>query len=367
MQNAHATLHIHVGDDTTHEVPADVLCRLLNSMQNLVHLTAAARTDRGACKRILGETSAIPKEYKLICELPQAGSYRLPIRLENVLRPLLNDGRLILLDTLLSISVLAAGGTLAETPLRDLSPDNRARFFQNLQHLIPSSEDSSYLTIDTEESFRASQSIPKEIKLTQELLLNAKDKLVPPEERPEQIMTVIGDLISVDFERSILSIRHSGTHKEITCSYRPEVVDQILQNRDSGILVTGTFTLDEDGNPKTLSNVTSIQPVDLTPINLDECAIGLTTPLRSCNSEPILLTPFLDGETRQYFIAECPELGIEAIAPTREGLIQEISQQLLFNWQQYAMESDDILTQSAQELKRSLRTHYTLDEETTNA
>lgn len=363
MQDTPAILHIHIGDDTTHEIPADMLCRMLQSVQNLAHLTVAAKTDRGNQKRIFGKTTTIPREYKLICELPQAGSYCIPFRMKNVACPLIDDGLSILRETFLAIATIAGGGNLYDTPLRNLSPDNRGRFYHNLQQLSPSPNDAFKVTIDTD--WPGDERL-KSIAFTPTLLQCAKATLIQEEERPEQIMTVIGDLISVDFERHLLVIRHYGTHKEIACSYRPEVVDQILQNRDSGVIVTGTFTLDGEGNPKTLSNVSSIQPVDLSPINLDLCEIGSVT-LRKRGAEPITIQPFLDEDTKQYFIAERKDLGIEAIAPTREELIQETSQQLVFNWQQYAMEADDILTQSAQALKRSLLKHYALIEETTNA
>ena len=353
MGEAAARLHIHSGDDSRHEITANLLCQFVQSLQLMTHLTAAAKCGMGSRRRILG-TSSFTEEYQLVCELPQAGSYVLPFRIRNVACPLLDESAAIFSAMMVAL-VGVASGDISNTVLVNLSTENRARFADALSKMTAKDGKSWRVSIDTDAD--PIEDVPAVFEFTKTVTDQAVKILKVEEDVPEEIMSVIGELISVNFESNSLSIRHNVTKKEIRCAYRPEVVDQILQDRSGGVQVTGKFTLDSDGNPKSLSDVSSIVPVDLSRITITMFSAGEVV-VRSFANVDVSITPALDDDTKQMFVAENPALGIEAIATTRDELIAEISEQLSVNWLEYAKADDEDLTDTAKDLKRSLLAHY---------
>lgn len=70
---------------------------------------------------------------------------------------------------------------------------------------------------------------------------------------------------------------------------------------------------------------------------------------------PLSVMPILDEETEDFLIAEEADIGLQAFASSRAILEEEIVQQLFFLWDEYARESSEKLTASAQQLQESLR------------
>ena len=70
---------------------------------------------------------------------------------------------------------------------------------------------------------------------------------------------------------------------------------------------------------------------------------------------PLSVIPILDEEAQDVLIAEEADIGLQAFAASRALLEVEIVQQLFFLWDEYARESTDKLTPSAQQLQESLR------------
>ncbi len=170
-------------------------------------------------------------------------------------------------------------------------------------------------------------------------------------------MTVVGELVSVDFRTNSLVIKNYATHKQISCICRPEALDQILQNRSDGVQVTGKFTLDDEGNPRELSDVTSIVPVDLSRILVSSFKIGDKI-IEVVSGKDVSFIPQLDDETKQMFVVTREDLGVEVFASTRDELILELNEQLAVNWLEYAKADDSELTETALSVKRNLLAHY---------
>lgn len=354
MSEASAILHIHTSDDSLHEITADLLCQLVQSLQQMTYLTAAAKAGMGTRRHIFG-TSGFTDEYQLVCELPKKGSYVLPFKIRNVVNPSLDQSAAIFSDLMIALAGVEAGD-ISKTVLVNLSTENRARFASALSKMTAKQEKSWYVSIDMEGALSI-EGVPQVFEFSKNLANQAERVLKISEEIPEEVMSVIGELISVNFESNTLSIRHNGTHKEISCSYRPEVVDQILQNKSGSVQVTGKFTLDNDGNPKSLSDVSSIVPVDLSQIIIPSFTVGNSV-IHSVANADVAIIPTLDENLKQMFVAENKELGIEVFAVTRDQLIDEIIEQLVVNWLEYAKAEDGGLTSAAKDLKRSLLAHY---------
>jgi hypothetical protein len=118
------------------------------------------------------------------------------------------------------------------------------------------------------------------------------------------------------------------------------------------IEVTGEFTLDNKGFPLKLTNVFRIEPVSLGSIKLPE--------LRWKNrtfkfNQPMEFTPSLDSDTQQLYVIEDASLGVNVFSETREGLLQELSEQIAMLWDEYADEKDENLAEDALAVAKKLR------------
>lgn len=354
MSEASAMLHIHTGDDSLHEISAELLCQFVENLQKLTYLIAAAKSGMGNRKRIFG-TAEFSEEYQIVCALPKAGSYVLPFKIRNAAHPFLDESAGVFSAMMAAFAGIAAGD-ISRTVLPDLSPENRARFARCMSKFVPKNGSSWRVTIDTDKRMTIN-GVPEVFEFSRELTERAEKVLNAPVEIPEESMSVIGELVSVNFESNSLVVRNYATHRQMECLYRPEVVDQILQNRSGGVQVTGKFTLDDEGNPKKLTDVTLIVAVDLSRIVVSSFFAGGKTIVCAANKD-VSFVPKLDEETRQMFVVERDDLGVEVYASTRDELVEELKEQLAVNWLEYALAEDSELTETALAVKRNLLAHY---------
>ena len=71
---------------------------------------------------------------------------------------------------------------------------------------------------------------------------------------------------------------------------------------------------------------------------------------------PLSIDPTLDeAESGPLYVLSDEGLGIRVFAQTREQLVEELAEQLIFQWDAYARESPDRLTAPAQRLREALR------------
>ncbi len=190
----------------------------------------------------------------------------------------------------------------------------------------------------------------KELTLTNEAIDSIDDWLTQ-DTQEDAVMTVTGELIRIDFDKRLVVLRYPPTHQEIECIYLEELEDSIIENRRQMIQVTGQFTLDADGHPTKLTDVTRIELVDLSPIVIREVP-GHNKKLRL--KMPLILTPKMDEETKQLLVVEESQIGIHVFAYTRDDLIHEINEQIIMMWDEYVNVSADELASDAQQLQRIL-------------
>lgn len=113
----------------------------------------------------------------------------------------------------------------------------------------------------------------------------------------------------------------------------------------------------EDGLKKSRLPHSSDTPVharlDLSPMTFDHVEWGLR---RLVIDPPLSIDPTLDEAESGPLYVLCDEgLGIRVFAQTREQLVEELAEQLIFQWDAYARESPDRLTAPAQRLREALR------------
>ncbi|GBU24462.1 hypothetical protein R83H12_01092 [Fibrobacteria bacterium R8-3-H12] len=67
----------------------------------------------------------------------------------------------------------------------------------------------------------------------------------------------------------------------------------------------------------------------------------------------LVLTPKLD-DTKQLYTIDYPKLGLIAFAYTRQELIEDIKSDIVYLWEEYALASNNELTEDAKQLKNEL-------------
>lgn len=330
-------------EDGTHEVPADVLVRSLAGLQQLVYLIAAEQEQRRMDRRFR-VSQEIQQRYTLRCQIAEPGSYVVPLTL---------GGTEIQLSALTSYeTILEKVENLLDAiqanqldRLFELFPDGkvRNRALLEVRRLLPKSGELWRL------GFQRSQH--SEVLLAAESAVPLIDRALNQNAPEETVMTVTGELIRIDFDNRTVVLRYPPTRKEIECVYVDELEETMIENRRGLIQATGQFTLDAEGNPIKLTDVTRLEPIDLSPITF-KTVIWMERQFKFAH--PLTLNPYLDEDTQQLLIVEEPEISLHAFAQTREQLVQEIAEQIAFMWDAYVNPSPRELAPDALRLRHTL-------------
>ncbi len=70
---------------------------------------------------------------------------------------------------------------------------------------------------------------------------------------------------------------------------------------------------------------------------------------------PLTLQPSMDEESGRLYVLTDEVLGIHVFAETRAQLVEELAEQLVFQWDVYARELPERLTGPARRLREALR------------
>jgi hypothetical protein len=254
-----ALLKLEGGEADRHEAKAEHLAAVLAGMQRLAYLLATIDTGQELGERVK-PTRAMRERYSLRCGLSQAGSYALPIDAGTGNLDLIPDENGPLLDRIEHIFSAIAQHDFPALQ-RFLPSSALARALREVQKFLPREQDGVRLKLQT----RATPAPPvlswKESRFIKESL--------SPMAGEDAIMTVTGELLRIDFGARQVTILYPPTRREIVCTYLPEIEDSIVEARKEPIQVTGKFVLDADGNPLRLTDVTRIEPLDLSPLITD--------------------------------------------------------------------------------------------------
>jgi hypothetical protein len=330
-----------VGTETTgHTVPAEVLVRALDGLQQIVYLLAAADEGRPIGERF-AKTEHFKERYALRCGVPRASSYAVPLGLD--MNRLLLPGGLGATPLERALDVFRAAAHGAWGDLMRLVPDPKysPRVLAVLQAMLPRPGDrwGVALTIGADQ-------VTLDVKT-----YRAVRRQVAPDGVEDAVMTVTGDLVRVDFDKSRIVLRYAPTGQEIPCYCEEAVLGALVQDWYLPIQVTGRFTLDRGGNIRKLTHVTRVETIDLSPMTFDRVEWDGR---QLAIDPPLTLKPTMDEESGQLYVLRDPALSIHVFARSREQVADELAEQMLFQWDTYAHESPDRLTPGAQWLRSSL-------------
>lgn len=334
-----ALLKLEGGEANQNQARAEHLAAVLSGMQKIAYLLAAADAGQELGERVKPNKS-MRDGYSLRCGVPQPGSYAIPMD------PGIGNHSLLgtnpLLDRVQAIFAAVAGQD--DAALHALLPSALyVKALREIQKFLPREQDGIRLSLGTR-----SQPVPATLVYKSARFIKEKLKPLAAE---DAVMTVTGELQSIDFSARQVTIIYPPTRKEIVCTYLPDIEETILEARKEPIQVTGKFVLDDDGNPQKLIDVTRIEPLDLSPLVFSELD---SLPVRF--REPLELVPELDDETQQYLCVTCSQLNLHAFALNREQLYDEVQEQLAMLWQEYARADDTELAEDAAALKAVILT-----------
>ena len=322
-------------------VPASVLIQTLEGAQRAIWLIALAREQKDIKSR-----ARIPDEiqqrYQLKCEAPQLGSYVLPAFVESI------QPQFPALDAV--IEVVGAFEAVADALQRhdrddvaDLLPDKsiRRRVVEAFSQLAPKPGSGWRLDLSRNGvTIRMDDTWQRSIR-----------KMYAPAETEPDRETVNGELIEINFADRQLTILPIGSRRELKVTYSDEMEDFLLEYRRSVIQLTGRVSRDDNDELKSMFDLESIGPLDLSPFEVNEVEHG---GVRLRFKQPVQLQPRLNEDNPQFVNVEEPSLGLDAFAGTVSDLMDEVAEDLVVVWKQYARAPDAELSPKALELKRRL-------------
>lgn len=340
------SFHINPSDPQTHAVPAVVLVQILENAQRAFELIGVQVEGREIRERARVST-ATAKRFQLICHVPEAGSYAMPVTVgagdDLLVLKLAEKAVTIFKDVMGLVSSRNSGG------LAGLIPDQRIRrrVLESVKGMAPRSD--AEWTLDFHDNQNAVFAT-----FNTDTIPFVEETLVPAEQR-EASRVVTGELTSIDFAARKISIIYPPTSKVLECLYEEAVEDLLYEKRRDFIQVTGRVLLDDRGEPKQIIDVTDIRDLDISPLVVTwvrntACSLKATSPMT--------LEVELD-DTKQLLFVVHQDLGIDVFAPTREALLAELHDQIAMLWNEYALVTDDELDELARQMKRALLAQFT--------
>lgn len=323
------------------EVPVSLLTQTLATLQELVHLFALQEEGRSLRQR-LRLSEEIKAKYVLQCSPPQAGSFAVTGHVRSQPGDLFaNQNVAHVVTNLHRFSRATVDGQADVLP--QIIPDSRLRH-RVLTRLIslspaPGSGYRYELLNGTGAAIALEETLPNRI----------ESLLTSPTERAE-LQTVTGRLDAIAFGEHKLTIIYAPKRRALECFYDEDLEPMLLENRRDLIQVTGRVIMDDDNHPKRLEEVEQIRDLDLSPFVLNEVA-GAGFRLRPRQSIP--LQPSL-SETEQLICIEHSAWDLDVFAPTRGELFQELKEQVLMLWTEFARASADALSAPARRVKEQL-------------
>jgi hypothetical protein len=335
-------LHLHDSASGEHAVHASVLVRVLGGLQDALNsLAQDARTDPTSKRARARFSAKLAEEYSLVCGVPREGSYSLPLSL--LRSDLLAEIREkeITNDLVGLVKGIETGDV---ERVRNMFRHNvyRHSALEAVKRASPDSTETWHTEIRIDSH---SMSLDQN---TQVRIIDLESKLIGGEK--DATTVVVGVLEVIDFGNTEAVIRYPETGKRLRFRYDETVEVLLLKNVRKLVEVRADIQVDSDGQPTRIDNVSNIQEVDMTPIVLDRIPIDSgSLVLRN----PLVLT-LTESDPTHLLRLEHPPLDIDVFARTRDELLEELNEQVVMLWIEYAKEDDRNLTASSRDLKQKL-------------
>ena len=324
-----------------HSVPVEVLTASLESLQKVVHLLARRRHDEPGTDSGASVPAEIRHRYSLICRLPTAGSYTVPITLSDSLGSQ-SDYMPDLSGDLQHLFRAVQNQDESDLEWLFPAPRTRAAVSRALYDMVPKPRSGARLIVQSHSGRDIFVPDSKTGRFLKSLTGSPADHEVG--------RSVAGHLKEIDFDKRRIRLEHPPTGRQLTCSYPRQLEHMLVDWRRNLIQVLGEVTTGPDDIPKRIRSVDDIHLVDLSPIELREF---ITQGRRVRAREPIVFEPAMDDAYQHYVVRDGP-FGIRLISLTRGDLETNLNEEMDVLWRHYACADDAKLTRAAQQLKQQL-------------
>ena len=323
------------------EVPISLLTQSLTTLQELVQLFALKEEGRTLRER-LRLPDELKKKYILRCRPPTVGSFAVSGRVSSTGVDLFAAEQAVrVMGDLQAFSRAAVEGNQAQ--LLELVPDSRLRY-RILSRLVT-------LSPPPGSGYRYELLNGKGIGIPLEETLPARiEALIKTQDPRAEVQTVTGRLEAISFSERRVTINYAPKGRWLECIYEDDLEPMLLENRRDLIQVTGRVIPDDDGHPKKIVEAEEIRDLDLSPFVLGE-VMGATVRLKL--TKQVTLSPFL-SDSEQLICLEYRDWDLDVFASTRLELFDELKEQILLLWTEYAKEGDERLSEPSRVLKATL-------------
>jgi len=325
-------------------IPFLLLSQILRGIQETIYIIASAATEYDFRQRI-----RIPRELQQACELrrilERPGSYELvaAVAAPKSIGDVADIGLLCKDRYLDIIDNLTTDTPAAQACLREILPDStyRRRVFRSISAYCPKKGDAWNIGIGR------NLETPL-IALTEDLRAAIQRHLnvAMTEER-----VLIGDLVHIHTDENRMGIFYAPAQRVITGSYEEEIEDFVVNKLREPIQVVGQVQLDSRGLPDKIVNITDINEIDLSPLELRAIDDG---EIRIVFRAPLILQPVLD-EAEQEISISCLDLNIIAAGLSREEALEEFEKDFIWLWKEYVLADVDGLSSDAKAMAERLR------------
>lgn len=325
-----------------HVLPAQNLVQALEGLQRTIHLVAMMKVGREVKTRAR-VTRDIEERFQLNCEVPKEGSYYLPTFIAEKGPSLFSpvEAREV---AQITRSLLSSISTEDEQGFKRTVVDSafRTPIIASLGKMFGGQEGHYRLSVKN----KAGDVIVDSVSAVGSL-----ERLRQARLSPGTHSIVTGYFNKVDFKERRLSLLIPSTGHLISCIYEEDIEPALLENARDLIQVVGTIELDDDGNPKRITDVQEVHPVNVDDIDL----IDLLPDYLKANELNNLRISVELSEDKQTYFAKLDELGIDQAAYTRSDLVDALEAELDFLWMHVAQEDDEHLAPKAHLLKTKLK------------
>lgn len=343
MEERNIRLHFEGPKTAGHTVPAQVMVRALDNIQQIVYLLA--KQERGDVMKQRARVSReIEKTFALICEVPENGGYALPQKIGDPSDNFFDEDEIkSVASKFTKLSEAIEAGNVVE--VAQVVPDRvyRSAVLKRYKAAQPPRRSGLVLSI---EDYR------------QRRLLGGKDALDKIEsieaagkvhELGETLGYLIGTLVKMDFVQRSLSLKLlSG--RTVQAIYQDDFEPTLLENARGQIQIHGNIQYDQNDEPTLVSDVDDVTELDLSIITVRDFEYNgssLTV------SPPLRFEIELDEDSG--VMSSSGDFDILVCAETRSALEDEIEEALIMLWTEYAQEENDALAPQAMTLAEKLR------------
>ena len=335
-------LRLHFDGPMTggHMLPAEALVDSIQQLQRIVHMLAKEHRGQPAGQRLKVPTD-LKRRFGLVCKLPVAGGYGLPVTIGTPKQAGFDDEVLAVAERFQAVSMsLARDGSAFERVVPD------AQYRRWLMDAYMAAQPAPHLGLQ----LTIEDSQGKAILRCGRLHEMQNDYL---EATSAGRGRVVGTLVRMGFARKSIALEHQG--RTLGATYAPQSEEALLRHPRGLIQVRGYVHYDAAGAPVSIADIDEVVEVDESPMEVEEIVYGN---VRYVANAPLSFEVAFHQADALYDL-EGP-FGILLSADSREDLEDALEAELRMLLEDYAEADPASLSSDAKELREQLRGRFGL-------